>query len=100
MVRPGGCADRGRTNAWLRDGVEWRSTCTAPIPSVTDIWESCSPNERARCPYRRSNVNATKPTTFQSSLTRLELFKPSRHEPNQICYSVVASWIIVLDLER
>ncbi len=35
------------TNAWLRDRIEWPSTSNAPVPSVTAIWESWSPNGRS-----------------------------------------------------
>jgi hypothetical protein len=42
------------TNAWLRNGIEWRNTPNAPVRSVTAIWESWSPNERPKCPCRRS----------------------------------------------
>jgi hypothetical protein len=27
-------------NAWLRERTEWQNIYSAPVPSVTDIWES------------------------------------------------------------
>jgi hypothetical protein len=37
-------------DACLSDGIDWPSTSNAPVPSVTVIWESWSPNRRSRCP--------------------------------------------------
>jgi hypothetical protein len=51
------------TNAWLSERIEWQNICGALVPSVTAIWESWSPERKAKAPVQAINGRCLKCVT-------------------------------------